>query len=332
MGLDMKRRAFLGVLGGAVVARPLAAWAQQRSDKISVGFLSVNVRPAMKARVEAFQQGLRELRYVDGQNVLIEYRFAEGNPERLRGLADELVRLKVDVIVTEGTTATRFAKEATSTIPIVMAQDPDPVGTGFVASLARPGGNITGLSNLRSDLGGKRLEILKDTIPGLARVAIIGTSTTPGNTQALADVERAASTFALRLQVLEVLGPKDIETAFNAATTDGHAGAVLVLASPYLLSNRAQVADIAARSGIPTMYYTSDYVKDGGLMSYGVSITDLFRRAATYVDRIVKGARPGDLPVEQPTKFELVINLKTAKALGLTVPPTLLARADEVIE
>ena len=332
MGLDMKRRAFLGVLGGAVVARPLAAWAQQRSDKISVGFLSVNVRPAMKARVEAFQQGLRELRYVDGQNVLIEYRFAEGNPERLRGLADELVRLKVDVIVTEGTTATRFAKEATSTIPIVMAQDPDPVGTGFVASLARPGGNITGLSNLRSDLGGKRLEILKDTIPGLARVAIIGTSTTPGNTQALADVERAASTFALRLQVLEVLGPKDIETAFNAATTDGHAGAVLVLASPYLLSNRAQVADIAARSGIPTMYYTSDYVKDGGLMSYGVSITDLFRRAATYVDRIVKGARPGDLPVEQPTKFELTINMRAAKAIGLIIPATVLSRADEMIE
>jgi putative ABC transport system substrate-binding protein len=332
MGLDMKRRAFLGVLGGAVVARPLAAWAQQRSDKISVGFLSVNVRPAMKARVEAFQQGLRELRYVDGQNVLIEYRFAEGNPERLRGLADELVRLKVDVIVTEGTTATRFAKEATSTIPIVMAQDPDPVGTGFVASLARPGGNITGLSNLRSDLGGKRLEILKDTIPGLARVAIIGTSTTPGNTQALADVERAASTFALRLQVLEVLGPKDIETAFNAATTDGHAGAVLVLASPYLLSNRAQVADIAARSGIPTMYYTSDYVKDGGLMSYGVSITDLFRRAATYVDRIVKGARPGDLPVEQPTKFELIINMRAAKAIGLIIPATVLSRADEMIE
>jgi len=332
MGLDMKRRAFLGVLGGAVVARPLAAWAQQRSDKISVGFLSVNVRPAMKARVEAFQQGLRELRYVDGQNVLIEYRFAEGNPERLRGLADELVRLKVDVIVTEGTTATRFAKEATSTIPIVMAQDPDPVGTGFVANLARPGGNITGLSNLRSDLGGKRLEILKDTIPGLARVAIIGTSTTPGNTQALADVERAASTFALRLQVLEVLGPKDIETAFNAATTDGHAGAVLVLASPYLLSNRAQVADIAARSGIPTMYYTSDYVKDGGLMSYGVSITDLFRRAATYVDRIVKGARPGDLPVEQPTKFELIINMRAAKAIGLIIPATVLSRADEMIE
>jgi len=186
----MRRREFIALLSSAASTWPLAARAQQPAPKISVGFLSVNVRPAMKARVEAFQQGLRELGYVEGQNVLIEYRFAEGNPERLRALADELVRLKVDVIVTEGTTSTRFAKEATSTIPIVMAQDPDPVGTGFVASLARPSGNITGLSNLRSDLGGKRLEILRDTIPGLARVAIIGTSTTPGNAQALADVER----------------------------------------------------------------------------------------------------------------------------------------------
>jgi putative tryptophan/tyrosine transport system substrate-binding protein len=241
------------------------------------------------------------------------------------------VRLKVDVIVTEGTTATRFAKEATSTIPIVMAQDPDPVGTGFVASLARPGGNITGLSNLRSDLGGKRLEILRDTIPGLARVVIIGTSTTPGNTQALADVERAASTLALGIQVVEILGSQDIETAFKAAT-DGHADAVLVLASPYLLSNRARVADIAIKSRIPTMYYTSDYVKDGGLMSYGVSITDLFRRAASYVGKIVKGAQPGDLPVEQPTKFELIINMRAAKAIGLIIPRNVFERADEVIE
>jgi putative ABC transport system substrate-binding protein len=228
-------------------------------------------------------------------------------------------------------TSTRFAKEATSKIPIVMAQDPDPVGTGFVASLARPGGNITGLSNLRSDLGGKRLEILRDTIPGLARVAIIGTSTTPGNAQALADVERAASTLALGIQLLEVLGPQDIETAFKAAI-DGHAGAVLVMASHYLLSNRALVADIAIKGRIPTMYYTSDYVRDGGLMSYGVSITDLFRRAATYVGRIAKGAYPGDLPVEQPTKFELIINLRAAKAIGLSIPHNVFERADEVTD
>jgi putative tryptophan/tyrosine transport system substrate-binding protein len=327
----MRRREFVTFIGGAVATWPLAAHAQKPSGKISVGFLSVNVRPAMKTRVEAFQQGLRELGYVNGQNVFIEYRFAEGNPELLRALADELVRLKVDVIVTEGTTATRFAKEATSTIPIVMAQDPDPVGTGFVASLARPGGNITGLSNLRSDLGGKRLEILKDTIPGLARVAIIGTSTTPGNTQALADVERAASTLALGFQVLDVLSPQDIETAFKAAM-DSHAGAVLVLASPYLLSNRTQVADIAIKGRIPTMYYTSDYVRDGGLMSYGVSITDLFRRAASYVGRIAKGAQPGDLPVEQPTKFELIINMRAAKAIGLIIPRNVFELADEVIE
>src|SRR6516165_2179999 len=255
----------------------------------------------------------------------------QGNPERLRALADELVHLKVDVIVTEGTTSTRFAKEATSTVPIVMAQDPDPVGTGFVASLARPGGNITGLSNLRSDLGGKRLEILKDTVPGLARVAIIGTSTTPGYAQSLVDVERAAGILTLRLQVLEISGPQDIETAFQAAT-DGRAHAVLVLASPHLLSNRARVADVAAKSRIPTIYYASDYVKDGGLMSYGVSTTDLFRRAANYVDKIVKGAKAGDLPIEQPTRFEFIINLRSANAIGLTIPPVVLSRADEVIE
>jgi putative ABC transport system substrate-binding protein len=327
----MRRREFITLLSGAATTWPLAVYAQRPSGKISVGFLSVNVRPAMKTRVEAFQQGLRELGYIEGQNVVIEYRFAEGNPERLRALADELVRLKVDVIVTEGTTSTRFAKEATSTIPIVMAQDPDPVGTGFVASLARPGGNITGLSNLRSDLGGKRLEILKDTIPGLDRVVVIGTSATPGNTQALADVERAANALALGIQVLDILGPQDIETAFKVAT-DSRAGAVLVLASPYLLSNRAQVADIAIKSRIPTMYYTSDYVKDGGLMSYGVSITDLFRRAASYVARIVKGAQPGDLPVEQPAKFEFIINIRAAKAIGLIIPHNVFERADEVIE
>ena len=327
----MRRRDFIRAIAGSASLWPLVARAQQPT-KLSIGFLSINTQPSMKARIEAFQQGLRELGYIDGQNILIEYRFAEGRPDRLRRLADELVRLKVSVIVTEGTTSTRFAKEATSAIPIVMAQDPDPVGTGYVASLARPGGNITGLSNLRSDLGGKRLQILKDTIPGLSRVAVIGTSTTPGNTQALADVESAASALAIRLQILDVSGPQDIETAFRTAMTDGHAGAVLVLASPYLLSNRTRVADVAVKSRIPTMYYASDYVRDGGLMSYGVSITDLFRRAATYVDKIVKGARPGDLPVEQPAKFEFIINLRAAKAIGLTIPRNVFDLADEVIE
>src|SRR6516162_4686721 len=327
----MKRRAFITLLGGAAVAWPLAARAQQTPNKVSVGFLSVNTRSAMITRTDAFQRGLGDLGYIIGQNIAVEYRFAEGQPDRLRALADELVRLRVSVIVTEGTTSTHYAKEATSTIPIVMAQDPDPVGTGFVASLARPGGNITGLSNLRTDLGGKRLEILKDTVPGLARVAVVGTSTTPGNAQSLVDVERAAGILALRLQVLEISGPQDIETAFQAAT-DGRAHAILVLASPHLLSNRARVAEVAAKSRIPTIYYASDYVKDGGLMSYGVNTTDLFRRAANYVDEIIKGAKAGDLPIEQPTRFEFIINLRSARAIGLTVPPTLLARADEVIE
>jgi putative tryptophan/tyrosine transport system substrate-binding protein len=328
----VRRRDFIIAIAGSASLWPLVVRAQQPTNKISIGFLSVNVPSAMKARIEAFQQGLRELGYVDRQNILIEYRFAEGKPDRLRALAGELVRLNVSVIVSEGPTSTRFAKEATSAIPIVMAQDPDPVGTGFVASLARPGGNITGLSNLRSDLGGKRLAILRDTIPGLTRVAIIGTSTTPGNREALADVVRAASTLALRLQVLEVSGPQDIETAFQAATADGHADAVLALASPYLLSNRTRVIDVAAKSRIPTMYYTSEYVREGGLMSYGVSATDLFRRAASYVDKIIKGARAGDLPIEQPAKFEFIINLPAAKSIGLTIPRNVFDLADEVIE
>jgi len=326
----VRRRVFIALIGGAA-AWPLAARAQQSTNKVSVGFLSVNAPSAMIARIDAFQRGLGDLGYIVGQNIAVEYRFAEGQPDRLRALADELVHLKVSVIVTEGTTSTRYAKEATSTIPIVMAQDPDPVGMGFVASLARPGGNITGLSNLRTDLGGKRLEILKDTVPGLARVAIIGTSTTPGYAQSLVDVERAAGILTLRLQVLEILGPQDIETAFQAAT-EGRAHAVLVLASPHLLSNRVRVADVAAKSRIPTIYYASDYVKDGGLMSYGVSTTDLFRRAANYVDKIVKGAKAGDLPIEQPTRFEFIINLRSANAIGLTIPPVVLSRADEVIE
>jgi ABC-type uncharacterized transport system substrate-binding protein len=328
---QLNRREFATLLGGAAALVPLTVRAQQPANEISVGFLSANARAAMKGRTEAFQQGLRELGYIEGQNAFVEYKFAEGNPDRLLALAGELVRSNVSVIVTEGTTATRYAKEVTSSVPIVMAQDPDPVGTGFVASLARPGGNITGLSSLRTDLGGKRLEILKDTLPGLARVAVIGTSTTPGNEQSLVDVKRAAGALAVQLQVLDISGPQDIETAFQAATK-AHADAILVLASPYLLSNRARVTDVVVKGRIPTMYYTSEFVKDGGLMSYGVNTIDLFRRAAIYVDKIAKGANPGDLPIEQPTRFEFIINLRSARAIGLTVPPVVLARADEVIE
>ena len=326
----MIRRGLVLLLVGLAWA-PCATQGQQKSATVSIGFLSVNSRNAMKARVDAFDRGLRELGYQEGKNVTVEYRFADQKPERLPALANELLRLNVVVIVTEGTTATRYAREATSTTPIVMAQDPDPVGTGFVESLARPGGNVTGLSNLRTDLGVKRLQILRDAVPGLTRVAVVGTSATPGNAQALRDLRQAAEALQLDLQILEVANARDIYPAFQAAEI-GQARAVLVLASPHLLSNRTQVADAAQKSRIPTIYYISDYVRDGGLMSYGVSATDLFRRAAIYVDKIVKGARAGELPVEQPSRLEFVVNLKSAKAIGLTIPASLLASADEVIE
>ena len=324
----MERRTFLAMVSGGLLVAPRAAEAQPPPR---IGFLSANSRAAMAARTDAFRQGLGELGYAEGRNILIEYQYAAGRLDQLPALATDLVRLKVAVIVTEGTTATRFAKEATSTIPIVMAQDPDPVGTGFVASLARPGGNITGLSNFRPELGGKRLELLKETVPKLARVAVLGTSTTPGTPQSLRETERASSAVGVQLQYLDVLGPKDIETVFRAASKGG-ADAVLVLGSPFLLSNRTQTTDLAVKSRLPTIYYTAEFVEDGGLMSYGVNSADLFRRAAGYVDRILKGAKPGDLPIEQPTKFELVINLKTARALGLTIPQPLQLRADRVIE
>jgi putative ABC transport system substrate-binding protein len=298
---------------------------------VTVGFLSVNSRAAMAARTDAFQQGLRELGYVEGKNIFIEYRYADAKPDRLTALAAELVQLNVQVIVTEGTTATRFAKQATSTIPIVMAQDPDPVATGFVASLARPGGNITGLSNLRPELSAKRLELLKEAIPGLGRVAVFGTLTTPGTAQALKETQLAAEALRVHLKYLDVKGPQDIETLIQAASAD-RADAIVVLASPFLLSHRIKLADLAAKSRLPTIYYSTDFVEDGGLMSYGVTVTDLFRRAATYVDKILKGAKPAELPIEQPTKVTFAVNLKAAKQIGFTVPPSLLLRADRVIE
>jgi putative ABC transport system substrate-binding protein len=241
------------------------------------------------------------------------------------------VRLKVDIIVSAGPQPTRAAKEATTTIPIVMAQDPDPVGNGFVASLARPRGNITGLSTLAPELSGKQLELLKEIIPKLSRVAVLGTSTTPGYAQSRREVEVAAGAFGVKLQYLDVLGPRDIETAFRAAGK-GRADAVLLLSSLVLNSHRKQVADLAVKSRLPAIYSQTEYTESGGLMYYGANTADLFRRAATYVDKILKGAKPADLPVEQPTKFELVINLKTAKQIGLTIPPSVLAQADKVIK
>jgi putative tryptophan/tyrosine transport system substrate-binding protein len=303
------------------------AEAQQPTKVPRIGYLSSASPSAGLSRIEAFRQGLRELGYVEGKNVVIEYRYAEGKLDHLPALAAELVHLKVDVIVTSAAVATRRAKETTVTIPIVMAQDGDPVGSGFVASLARPGGNITGLSSLSPEVSGKRLELLKEIVPRLSRVVVLGTSTSPGSAQGLRETELAARAFGAQLQYLDILDPKDIESTFREASK-GRADGVLVLSSPVFNSHRTQ---LAVKSRLPATYSAAEYVEDGGLMSYGTNIADLSRRAATYVDKILKGAKPADLPVEQPTKFELVINLKTAKQIGVTIPQSVLYRADKVI-
>ena len=328
----MKKAAVPILVAVVMLALGVTAEAQQPKKVPRIGYLSATSGPTNAGRFEAFRQGLRELGYVEGKNIFIEWRFAEGKLDRLPALAAELVRLKVDVIVTTGRIPTRAAKEATSTIPIVMTQDSDPVANGFVASLARPGGNITGLSTLAPELSGKRLELLKEIIPKLSRVAVFGTSTTPGNAQILREVELAAGAFEVKLQYLDVLSPKDIETAFRAAGK-GRAEAVLImLAGAIALPHRAEIVDLAEKSRLPAIHLSSLYVDAGGLMSYSANLTDLDRRAATYVDKILKGAKPADLPVEQPTKFEFIINLKAAKQIGLTVPPNVLYRADKVIK
>jgi putative tryptophan/tyrosine transport system substrate-binding protein len=306
------------------------ARAQQTGKVTRIGFLIASSPAAMAPRMDAFRQGLREIGYVEGKNIIIERRHAEGKSDRLPALAAELVSLKVDVIVTSGPTATRPAKGATSTIPIVMTFDDDPIGSGFVASLARPGGNITGLSTLSPEISGKQLEHLKEIVPRLGRVAVFGTSTREGTAQNLKGMELAAAAFGVKLQNVDVLDPKDIETGFRSASS-GRADAILVLQSPVFNSYRAQIADLAVKSRLPAIYSGRQFAEDGGLMSYGVNISDLDRRAATYVDKILKGAKPADLPVEQPTKFELVINLKAAKQIGLTIPASVLARADKII-
>ena len=327
----MKRRIFAVALCTVLFALCVSAHAQQPTKIPRIGLLFTATPSAAAARIEAFRQGLRELGYVEGKNILIEQRYAEGQLNHMNELAAELVRLKVDVIVTIGPAATRPAKEATTAIPIVMGVDDDPVGNGFVASLARPGGNITGLASLAPEIGGKQLELLKEIVPRLSRVAVLGTSTQPGNAQSLREAEVAAQALAVKLQYLDVLSPKDIEPVFRTAS-NGRAEAVLVVRASVFFSHRKQIVDLAAKRQLPAMYYTTEYVEEGGLMTYGVSITDLFRRAATYVDKILKGARPAELPIEQPTKFELVINLKTAKRIGLTISPNVLARADRVIK
>jgi putative ABC transport system substrate-binding protein len=304
--------------------------AQQPKKVARIGFLTATSPSVELARIKAFRQGLRDLGYVEGKNIAIEWRYAEGRLDRLPALAAELVRLKVDVIVTTGPVSTRPAKEATATIPIVMAFDNDPVGSGLVASLARPGGNITGLSALAPELTGKRLELLKETVPKLSQLAILGTSTDPGYAKTSREIKLDAEALKVQLQYLDVQNPKDTEAAFQDARKN-RADAVLVLPSPVFISQRTQVAELAVKNRLPSMYYRRDFVEDGGLMSYGVSFPDMSRRAATYVDKILQGAKPADLPIEQPTKFDFVINLQTAKQIGLTIPPNLLARADRVI-
>jgi putative ABC transport system substrate-binding protein len=328
---DMIRKVSTLTLGALLFALCSFAQAQQSRKVPRIGFLNASSFSSVAGRVEAFRQGLRELGYMEKENVIVEYRNAEGRQDRLTELADELVRLGVEIIVAGGTASTRTAKGATKTIPIVMTNVSDPVALGFAASLSRPGGNVTGLSTLAPELSGKRLELLKEIIPNLSRVTVIGDSTNPGNAQALKETESAAAAFRVQLQhYLEIRDARDIEAAFRAAAR-AHADAVLALTSAVLFSERTEVAGLALKNRVPVVYGQPEYVEAGGLMSYGTSISDLYRRAASYVDRILKGANPGELPIEQPTKFELVINLKAAKQIGLTIPPNVLARADRVI-
>ena len=303
--------------------------AQQRIPRI--GYLGGASASAIAFRTEAFRQGLRELGYIEGENIFIEYRNAEGNPHRQKQLAAELARLKVDVIVTSGPASTRAAREATAKIPIVMTFDSDPVGSGSVASLAQPGGNITGLSTLAPEISGKQLELLKEVIPRVARLTVLGSSINPGNARVLRELETAAASFDTKLQYHDILDPRELDRVFGAASSE-RADALVVLAGTIIIAQRKRIAEMAIKSRLPSIYERREFVEAGGLMSYGIRIIDLDRRAATYVDKILKGAKPADLPVEQPTKFEFVINLKTAKQIGITIPPHVLARADKVIK
>jgi len=328
--LALMRSACCVAVAGTLASLCTSVQAQQSTKIPRVAYVLASSPSAVPARTEAFRRGLRELGYIEGKNIVVEYRSAEGAPESLPALMTELVRLKVDIIVSGGPESTRAAKAVTATIPIIMTQDTDPVANGFVAGLARPGGNITGLSNLAPELSGKRLELLKETLPMLSRVAVFGTSTGPGNTKALKELEVVAGTFRMKLQYLDILNPKDIDHTFQALK--GQVEGIVTLASPILNSNRRAVLQLAMKSRLAAIYHNSLYVEDGGLMFYGVNVAELDRRAATYVDKILKGAKPADLSVEQPTKFELVINLKAAKQIGLTIPPNVLTRADKVIK
>jgi putative ABC transport system substrate-binding protein len=329
----LTRRAFLASWTGGLLAAPLAAEAQQAGKVARIGFLNTASPsdPRVPPFLQAFRQGLRELGHVEGQNITIELRWAEGQYDRLPGLAAELVRLKVNIIVAAGPSAVQAAKQATETIPIVMPAIADPVAMGFVASLAQPGGNITGISNMQPELVGKQLQLLKELLPKVSRVALLGNPANPGNIPLVRYAQDAARTLGVRLHPLEARDPREIDSAFEEISRE-RAGAVVVLSDTVLLDSRTRIANHAVWRRLPTVFGASEFTEAGGLLTYGPSISDGYRRAATYVDKILKGAKPAELPIGQPIKFELVINLKTAKALGLTIPPALLQRADQVIE
>jgi ABC-type uncharacterized transport system substrate-binding protein len=323
----MDRRTFFAAAAG-LLAAPLAVEGQQAGKVYRLGYLSP--RLGIESTGEAFRQGMRDLGYVEGQNLVIEWRFAKGNTSLFPSLAAEIVRLNVDCILTLGVHATRVTKDATATIPIVMgAADDDPVRLGLIASYARPGGNVTGFVNVGHELAGKRLQLLKEVVPQASRVAILWPS--PGPPGHLRETQVAARTLGIALQSVEVRTPDGLEGAFNSAVK-GRAEALIVVATDFMNSHRARIVSLAAKTRLPAIYSFSFWTHDGGLLSYAADSVAQLRRAASYVDRIFKGAEPADLPVEQPTKFELVINLKTAKALGLTIPPSVLARADEIIQ
>ena len=327
----IKRRKFLTLFGGAVLAWPLAVRAQPMAKVWHVGMLETTAATLNATNLDAFKQALRQLGYIEGQNLIVEYRSGDGHIERFPQLAAELVRLNVDIIITRGTPAALAAKKATATIPIVMAAIGEPVETGMVASLARPGGNVTGLSAFVTELTAKRIEIMREVIPQLSRMALIDNMANRSVPAQWDETKRAAFALGIQPQLYDVRKAEDIERAFSSAIAQ-RVNALSVGNDSVVIANRIQVVQLAAKYRLPAIYATRDFVDAGGLLSYAAHYPDLYRRAAAYVDKIFKGAKPADLPVEQPTKFEIVVNLKAASALGLTVPSTLLARADEVIE
>ena len=331
----MDRRAFLGTMAGGLLGAPLAVEAQPaKVPRVGVLLYTAEPKPGQRNQaLEAFRGGLRDLGYIEGQNIVLEYRWAGGSTQRAAELAAELARIEVAVIMSAGTPATQMAKAATATIPIpvVMTAVGDPVGSGIVASLARPGGNVTGLSLLDTELDGKRIELLKEAVPGLTRIAMLWSPNDPGMTLAFGRVEAASHALRLALQSLAIRDPADVPETLHTAEA-GRIQALIVTAQPFTIRHQTEILNVVSRMRLPAMYTDRRFVEAGGLMAYGPSLVDVYRRAATYVDRILKGAKPADLPVEQPTKFEFVINAKTAKALGLPIPAALLARADQVIE